>query len=465
MTITRAKWCVMLSLIALVAVAAGLARLSPVWMGRQSDGSFLVSSGQRIEAGSIAFNGRPIDLAVHPRDQVFAVLNKTQVFLADQTGVRAGTSVSLSSLGGRVSAGFRGLVWSPDGSRLFASTDRGHIQMYIYESGKLKARKRIKIQPPGAQGNPVPGGMAITRDGSRLFVAAANRNAVAEVDLKSLELVREFPVQTLPFEPRLSQDEQTLVVSNWGGRLPSPGDRTAKSQDLDIVVDDRGAPASGTVSLIDRTTGEARHIEVGIHPTAIVVRGGTAYVANAMSDSITEIDLNAAKVTRTIPLRWGPLRVLGGMPNALALRGDTLYVADGGDNALAEIDLASGKVRGFRHAGYFPTAVELSHDGMTAFVLNTKGNGSVSQTLLGKPGNAHDFQGTVTAVDLGADLARETELVARNNRWQANPGRPDIPVYNGEIKHVLYIIKENRTYDEVFGDLERERRPQAMQHR
>ena len=455
MTITRAKWCVMLSLIALVAVAAGLARLSPVWMGRQSDGSFLVSSGQRIEAGSIAFNGRPIDLAVHPRDQVFAVLNKTQVFLADQTGVRAGTSVSLSSLGGRVSAGFRGLVWSPDGSRLFASTDRGHIQMYIYESGKLKARERIKIQPPGAQGNPVPGGMAITRDGSRLFVAAANRNAVAEVDLKSLELVREFPVQTLPYEPRLSQDEQTLVVSNWGGRLPSPGDRTAKSQDLDIVVDDRGAPASGTVSLIDRTTGAARHIEVGIHPTAIVVRGGTAYVANAMSDSITEIDLNAAKVTRTIPLRWGPLRVLGGMPNALALRGDTLYVADGGDNALAEIDLASGKVRGFRHAGYFPTAVELSHDGMTAFVLNTKGNGSVSQTLLGKPGNAHDFQGTVTAVDLGADLARETELVARNNRWQANPGRPDIPVYNGAIKHVLYFIKENRTYDEVFGDLER----------
>ncbi len=112
-------------------------------------------------------------------------------------------------------------------------------------------------------------------------------------------------------------------------------------------------------------------------------------------------------------MRWGSLRVLGGMPNALALQGTTLYVADGGDNALAEMDLTEGRVRGFRHAGYFPTAVSLSRNGKTAFVLNTKGNGSVQRTTLGKPGNAHDFQGTVTVVDLSSDLDRETEIVAR----------------------------------------------------
>jgi DNA-binding beta-propeller fold protein YncE len=453
MTASRSKLHAMLCLLALAAVAASVARYGPVWMGRQRDGSFLVSSGQRIEGGSIAFEGRPIDLAVHPVEDVFAVLNKSAVFLADRAGLRARTQVPLSSLSGKVSAGFRGLVWSPDGTRLFASTDRGHVQTFAYELGTLRATHRLIIQPKGATEKPVPGGMAITHDGARLFVASANRNAVAEIDLKTEKLLREFPVQTLPYEPRLSDDERTLVVSNWGGRLPRPGDRTAKSQDLDIVVDERGAPASGTVSLIDRQTGAARHVEVGIHPTAIVVRGSFAYVASAMSDSISEIALGDAKVTRTIPMRWGSLRVLGGMPNALALRGDTLYVADGGDNALAEIDLAAGMVRGFRHAGYFPTAVDLSHDGKIAFVLNTKGNGSVTQTLLGRPGNAHDFQGTVTVVDLAANLARETELVARNNRWQANPGRPSIPVYNGAIKHVLYIIKENRTYDEIFGDL------------
>ena len=66
----------------------------------------------------------------------------------------------------------------------------------------------------------------------------------------------------------------------------------------------------------------------------------------------------------------------------------------------------TAEVRGFRHAGYFPTAVALGRDGKTAFVLNTKGNGSVSRTTLGKPGNAHDFQGTVTVVDLTSDLGR-----------------------------------------------------------
>jgi len=432
------------------ALVAGMSRMQPVRMGRQPDGSFLVSSGQRIEGGSIAFTGRPIDLALHPREAVFAVLNKSEVFLATARGVREGTSVSL---GHKTSAGFRGLIWSPEGTQLYASTDQGYVQAFAYREGKLSRGAKLAVQPAGAKGNPVPGGMAITRDGLRLFVAAANRNAIAEVDLTTLRFVCEYPVETLPYEPRLSDDERTLVVSNWGGRLPKPGDRTAKSQDLEMAVDDRGAPASGTVSLIDRSTGATRHVDVGIHPTAIVVNGRHAFVANAMSDSVSELDLEAGTVTRTIPLRWGSLRVLGGMPNALALRGTTLYAADGGDNALAEIDLAKGQVRGFRHAGYFPTAVALGRDGTTAFVLNTKGNGSVSQTTLGKPGNAHDFQGTVTVVDLSTDLAPETELVARNNRWEVNPGRPPLKVYNGAIRHVLYIIKENRTYDEVYGDL------------
>ena len=225
-----------LGLLALAALVAGMTQLTLVRMGRQPDGSFLVSTGQRIEGGSIAFTGRPIDLALHPRDEVFAVLNKSEVFLATAAGVKAGTNVSL---GEKVSAGFRGLVWSPDGTRLYASTDHGHVQTFDYEGGKLTPRARLAVQPAGAKGNPVPGGMAITRDGSRLFVAAANRNAVAEIDLTTGGLVREYPVETLPYEPRLSEDERTLIVSNWGGRLPKPGDRTAKSQYLDIVVDDR----------------------------------------------------------------------------------------------------------------------------------------------------------------------------------------------------------------------------------
>src|SRR5215469_9641962 len=96
-------------LVALIiaALSVSAARLATVRMGRQPDGGFLVSTGQRVEGGSLAFSGRPIDLALHPRDAVFAVLNKTNVFLATAEGIRRRTSVPLAA-----SAGFRGLAWS-----------------------------------------------------------------------------------------------------------------------------------------------------------------------------------------------------------------------------------------------------------------------------------------------------------------------------------------------------------------
>ena len=445
----REKWSARLALAAMVVAGVGMASRAVRWLGHQPDGSFLVATGQRVEGGSIAFTGRPSDLALHPTGAFFAVLNKSSVFLADEKGGRPETEIKLAG----ANAGFRGLAWTPDGSRLFASTDKGHVQEVRLESGRLALGGRIVLQPPGTKVNPVPGGLAITRDGSRMFVASANLNAVVEVDLASNAVVRSYPVENLPFEPRLTEDERTLVVSNWGGHLPKPGELTSKSDKLDIAVDERDVTTSGTVSLIDRATGSTRHVEVGLHPTAVVVEGDRAFVANAMSDSISEVDIEAGKVVRTIPLTWGALRVLGGMPNALALRVRTLYVADGGDNALAEVDLDTGKVKGFRPVGFFPAAIALAPEGKTAYVLNTKGNGSVSRTLRGGAGNAHDFQGTVTLVDLSRDLASQTEVVARNNRWNDTFGKPALKVYNGAIKHVLYIIKENRTYDEIFGDL------------
>src|SRR3954452_15241456 len=92
------------------ALALGMAQWTGVWMGRQPDGSFLVSTGQRIEGGSIAFKGRPIDLALHPTRGLLAVLNKKAVLLATAEGVKKGTEVDLGS-----NAGFRGLVWTPGG--------------------------------------------------------------------------------------------------------------------------------------------------------------------------------------------------------------------------------------------------------------------------------------------------------------------------------------------------------------
>src|ERR1700742_961128 len=92
-----------------LASALGMARWAVLKMGRQPDGSFMVSSGQRVEGGSLAFDGRPIDLALHPSGEFYAVLNKRAVFLGTAESTRDARVVSLGA-----DAGFRGLAWTPD---------------------------------------------------------------------------------------------------------------------------------------------------------------------------------------------------------------------------------------------------------------------------------------------------------------------------------------------------------------
>ncbi len=442
------------ALFAVLLACAGLTyadqRVAYIQLGRQPDGSFLVSTEQRIEPGAIAFNGRPIDMALHPSGAFLAVLNQRSVLLVAPDGVIAGSSVLLHT-----GAGFRGAVWSPDGRRLFVSTAAGYVQELELQGRKLTPGPMIQIKPAGEKANPRPGGMAITRDGSRLFVAACDRNAVAEIDLTANKWVREYPVQNLPFEVKLSADEKTLIVTNWGGREATDEDDRAGSGNTVIVVDPRGAAASGTVCLIRRGSGETKRLKVGLHPTAIAVQDNFAYVTNAASDTLSEIDLAAGQVVRSIPIKWRGMTVFGSMPCALAVRGQIAYVCNGGDNAVCEVDLARGSVRGFRPAGYYPVAIALDNSGQKAYVLNTKGNGSVRRTGMNRSGNAHDFQGTVSVVDLAADLRATTQRVADNNGWNRDRSalRPPLAVYRGAIQHVLYIIKENRTYDEVLGDM------------
>ena len=435
----------LLGLLALGGLAYGGARaLATLRMGKQPDGSFVVSTGQRIGAPAIRFKGRPSDLAPRPQGDVFAVMNHRSVFLPRPDGIVAGSEVPLGA-----EAGFRGIVWTPDGRRLIVATADGDLATFDYDGARLKPGAKIDIR--NGKRNPVPGGMAVTRDGRRLYVSAADLNQAVEVELPSGRVLRRFPVENVAFGCRLSDDERTLLVSNWGGRLARPGDATSKSEDADVVVDTRGVPNTGTVTMVDLATGKGTNVPVGVHPSDIVVAGGRAYVADTMTDAISELDVANRRVVRRIPILWGKLSVLGAMPTALAVAGDTLYACDGGDNALAEIDLRSGKVRGFRPAGYYPLALFLQ--GGRAIVLNSKGDGSVANTAYGRVGNAHDFEGSISTIDLEADLKADTARVARDNRWGDRFPRPKLAVYDGAIKHVVYIIKENRTYDEIYGDM------------
>jgi YVTN family beta-propeller protein len=439
-----------LALIATAALALAAGYANRLQMGKQPDGTFIVATAQRIDPGTVAFNGRPMDIALHPKGEVLAVVKQDAV-LAIKDGVVVPDSITKLAAG----CSFHGCAWSPDGGRFFVSLSKGQVQWFNYSDSKFAPGGTISLAREGVKTNPVPGGMAITQDGSRLYVACANFGAVAEVDLTSNQKTRELKVENIPFDVKLSADEKTLIVSNWAGREAREKEETAESGPVGIFVEKRGMAASGTVSLVNLESGEQKDVAVGLHPSGIAVDGNHIYVANAASDSISEIDLAAARVTRTIPIRWEKRDLFGSMPNGLAVRGDKLYACNGGDNALCEINLRAGRIGGFRPAGFFPTGVVLSTDGRQAFVVNTKGNGSVRNTLAGKPGNAHDFQGTVSLIDLTADIAPATEHVIANNGWRTAKEtlNPQLAVYKGAIKHVLYIIKENRTYDQVFGDM------------
>ncbi len=419
-------------------------------VGKQPDGSFIVSTEQRVVAGSVAFNARPNDMALHPTGTYAAVLNQGSVLFVSPDGVLAQSHTWLAS-----AAAYRGIAWSPDGNRLFVSVANGYVQSLNFLRGRMIFGPRIDVMPPTGRANPRPGGMVITRNGKRMFVVVMDRNAVAEIDLDTNRWIREYRVQNLPFEVKLSKDERTLIVSNWGGRTANDDDEKSNSGSAVVVVDPRGAASSGTVSLIQRSTGELRTIPVGLHPTAIAVDGDRAYVTNSASDSLSEISLKSQKLVRTFPIKWGQMQLFGSMPCAIAVRNGTAYICCGGDNAVCVMDLASGEVRGFLPAGYYPLAIAVDRSGKKAYVLNTKGNGSVREAAKHVPLNVHQFQGTVSMVDLKANLKASTQIVAGNNGWNRSRTalNPNLAVYHGAIKHVLYIIKENRTYDEVLGDM------------
>lgn len=447
----RFAWIAGVSVLATVAWVASPAGPTRLLMGPQPDGTFVVSTGQRIKGGSVPFDQRLSDIALHPDGKTCAVVAKTKVFLIRGAGIVEASQADIGA-----NAGFHGVAWAPDGKSLFVTTDRGHIQEYALNGDVLSAGRKIVLKVTGKKGNPVPGGLALTADGAKLFVACTNWNVVAGVDLATAETVESYDTQNLPFTVKLAADETMLVVSNWGGELPDEDDLQDKSAEQDIKVTEEGSTATGTVTLIDRKSGSPRHVQVGLHPTGLAVQGTTAYVANAQSDSVSVLDIRQAKVTATLEMRFKGKRVLGAMPNELTVRGDTLYACNGGDNALCEIDLKTKKVRGYRPAGFYPTNVQLTPDGRTAYVVNTKGNGSVRNSVKGgKRRNAHDFQGTVSVIDLSKPLNDETKVVADFNGWETPDAayKPKLKVYNGAIKHVIYVIKENRTYDEVFGDM------------
>jgi YVTN family beta-propeller protein len=294
--------------------------------------------------------------------------------------------------------------------------------------------------------------------------------------------VEKMPAGIAPFGVALDPAGKYAYVSNWGGRLPKPGDLTAttgSSPGADkVVVDARGVASTGTVTRLDLEARKATHqIATGLHPTALVLDAGNSrlYVANTNSDSVSVIDTRTQAIVRTINLNlFGDSRsakARGVAPGALALSPDgaTLYVACGGINAIAVIDTKSAQFRGAIPTAWYPSSLSLSADGKRIAVGSLLGIGSGWRDEP-KKRYVHSYRGSVGVVDVpdSSQLAAYTRSVAENNRLtlggtgmvSAAPrttAKPlPVPERVGEpslIDYVVMIIRENRTYDQVLGDL------------
>jgi YVTN family beta-propeller protein len=209
----------------------------------------------------------------------------------------------------------------------------------------------------------------------------------------------------------------------------------------------------------------ARGAVGGASPSGVVADKGHVYVALAHEDSVAVVDADGSRLLREIPLspftgksfldkQGRPLR--GVMPAGLALHGERLYVTEAGINAVAVIDTASGQVLGHLPVGWFPTAAAVSEDGRTLYVANTKGKGSgPNGGDAFHPGNTGSYIGelefgSISVIPLTdeSQLRQSSAAVVSNNEAALEPD-----AHLPRLKHVFFIIRENRTYDEIFGDL------------
>ncbi len=418
---------------------------------------------------SVEFAGRPVDLVVSPDGRFVVAKDNLGLVLIDAAAWRTNQELKFPEGG----SSWHGLVMTKDGKRLLATTSQSIVWEASLSDGRLQLGRKLVLPGLGGQANSAPAGLALSADESQAYVCLSRNNTLGVLDLASGKVLKQIPVGVAPYDVVLTPDGKQAFVSNWGGRHPRAGEPTAPSAGTPALVDERGVAASGTVSVVDLVTGaEILQVTTGLHPCDLELSpdGSRLYVANANSDTVSVIDTATRKVIGEIDVRPDPGVAFGSSPNALALDegGRTLFVANGGNNAVAVVALtgAGGRVQGFIPTAWFPGAVRVR--GGQLFIANVKGYGSRSPKPDTKGWNSHWHLGTVnkTAVPGQAALAAQTRQVLADGRvpemlraWEkSRSGKTPVPVPGraGEpsvFEHVVYIIKENRTYDQVLGDM------------
>jgi YVTN family beta-propeller protein len=448
---------------AVIAAAAVIAQESGVFSLLKSDariglqdGFYLLPTEQLLRpwGEQAVIKGRPVDLAFDSKKRLLAVLNWRGVLLFDGT-----SGARLAEIKTRATS-YAGIAFRPDDRELWASetTGRGSDSLLIVklsELGAVTGTERISLPR-----HPVPAGIAFSRDGKTAYVALSRRNALAVIDAETRQVKREVPVGIAPFGVAVSPARGRIYVSNRGGRRPGASDTVAPSSGSMVHTDPvTGASVSGSVSVVNAEDFSTREIRVGLAPSGVTLSPDEKLlaVANGHSDSISLIDTQKTRAVEIQIPTW-PEGTLGSQPVAVAFAPDgrSLYVACGGNNAVAVVNDDGGKwqVSGAVPTGWFPSGVAIDQSG-GLHVINIKGTGSTSNTQ--GTFNSREYEGSLVTLPPPAppQLAAGTREVRAANSPRFEPAGGVANLSSLAIRHVFFIVKENRTYDQVFGDIEK----------
>jgi len=390
-------------------------------------------------------------------------------------------TISLVSVTNKADISFTGLVFSPDDRALYLSNSKGTVWAFALDTDRVVGSPRPLSLPETdapKQRREIPSGLAVSSDSRRLYVTGNLGDQLYELDAASGRLLRSWDTGFAPYDVVLAG--QKAYVSNLGGRRPAKDDRTALAGlGTRVKVDARDIAREGSVTVIDLAAGRVTsEISLELHPSAMAVSPGGRYlvVANTGSDSLSVIDTATDRLAEKFSARQNPADLFGAQPTALGFdpSGRRLYVCNGTQNAVAVFqfkpEAKASKMLGLIPVGWFPGAIQFHRPTQTLLIANIKGIGADKDF---KPDEkvkfqSKEFYGTISCVPIpsGRRLDSMTELALANMRYPRlaealqspradRPARP-VPERTGEpsvFKHVIYVIKENRSYDQVLGDM------------
>ena len=354
-------------------------------------------------------------------------------------------------------AAFLGIAFSPDGGTLYASGgNQDVVYRYAWRDDRATLTDSLILAPKATHGNGTryPGGLAPSPDGRFLYVAENLADSLAVIDLASARVVQRLATERWPYGVAVG-GSGTVYVSAWGGSTVS-------------------VFTPGEVALV-----AGPRIRVGRHPSAILLNaaGTRLFVASGSTDRVVVVDTRQQRVVTDIldSPPGGPGE--GSTPNGLALSADgtRLFVAEADNNAIAVVDLSPAssdvatapgddRIAGRVPTQWYPTAVLARGDSLIA--LTGKGAGTGPNVTGPQPGHTRTDAGfdprqytlgqttgslvtSLAARATGPELDALSRRVAHANRWGQRRLEPRLPPF----EHVIYIIKENRTYDQILGDL------------